>query len=91
MSVAVIPYSTAGEFDPVCNRGIRNNFVVPDFGDDFVFGNHPVPILDQKFEQIKDLGLNGHQFTIFPEFELFRIKGILVKEILHTVFITENA
>ena len=56
------------------DRGVRDGAAVPDFFDDFFFGNDAVAVLDQQCEQREDLGLEAAELAVRPQLERREVK-----------------
>jgi len=70
--------------DAAGQRRIRDNSPTPDLVNQVILADHSIAILEQKYQEVEDLGLDGDAPPAAAQLAQICIKCMIGKEKLHT-------
>jgi hypothetical protein len=72
--------------DAVAQRHFANKLVGPELGQEFVFGDHPITVLDEVEQDVEHLWLKLAELASMAEFVELGVECVVAKDVAHWSF-----
>ena len=84
LPLSAVTNGLTGFHNPVVQRGLTDEALWPDMLQEFLPGNHTIPMLDEIEENIEDLRLKGARCPRVTKFVKLGMQGVVIEKVRHS-------